>query len=219
MMIVKPNINLIHGDCMEVMADYPDNYFDLAVVDPPYGIGMSGKGDGSGRLTKHRWKQHTVKDWDNKTPSLEYFNELFRVSKNQIIWGANYFVSKMPYESRCWLSWDKMQVFSLADFELAYTSFDKPCRAFRMTRGEATNEKKGQAIHPTQKPVALYDWIFKNYAQPGQRILDTHLGSASSAIAATRHNFSEFVGVEIDREYYEAAVKRFETVTAQIRIF
>jgi len=225
--MTSDNIKLIHGDCMEVMAEYPDDYFDLAVVDPPYGIGVSS-------VTSHQSQTidkittYKAKDWDNVKPGRRYFSELQRISKNQIIWGGNYFTDCLP-PTKDWLLWDKQQPEGMhfAMGELAWCSFGRGVRIFYRSIAKDQNRVSNNRlaalkycrIHPTQKPVALYDWIFKNYAEPGQRILDTHLGSASSAIAATRHNFAEFVGVEIDAEYYEAAVKRFETVTAQTRLF
>jgi site-specific DNA-methyltransferase (adenine-specific) len=167
-------IELLHCDCMEYMATVPDKYFDLAIVDPPYGIGMDGNNNWSG-------SKHEVKDWDNDAPSIEYFNELMRISKNQIVWGANHFISRMPFDSKCWLIWDKKNDgFSFADGEMAWTSFDTAVRFFRYHRGQQTDKR----IHPTQKPVALYNWLLTNYAKKGQKVFDSHLGSASSAIAA-----------------------------------
>jgi site-specific DNA-methyltransferase (adenine-specific) len=196
-------------DCMELMAQYPDKYFDLAVVDPPYGIGhslLSGENRGSKFV---RTERHV--EWDI-LPSVDYINELFRVSKNQIIWGGNYFY--LP-ATRCNLIWDKIQEFSGADFELAWTSFDKSSKAFRMSRVEAYSDGK---IHPTQKPVALYDWIFKNYAQEGQKILDTHLGSGSSRIAAWKAKLN-FVGCELDTDYFGAQEKRYAEFRKQLTMF
>ena len=201
-------IELLHMDCMEYMRTQPDKSFDLAIVDPPYGLSIAAEkprksgrwdyGDGGG------------KDWDNKKPDAEYFKELVRVSKNQIVWGGNYFTSSLP-ESRCWISWDKQNpVPNFADIELAWTSFDQVARCFRYSF--AANKDK---IHPTQKPVALYKWLLHNYAKPGQRILDTHLGSGSSAIAA--HYFGvDFVGCELDKDYFEAAKARFDMATKQL---
>jgi len=207
------NTQLIHGDCMEVMRGYPDGYFDLAVVDPPYGGGQ------------HFNFRFGVGDqvYENRKPDMAYFDEVRRVSKHQIVWGGNYFTDCLP-PSRFWICWQKGNPApNFSDFELAWGSFDKVAvTANLISYGFNHADKRhgeGSTIHPTQKPVALYDWIYTNYAEPGQRILDTHLGSASSAIAATRHNFAEFFGVEIDREYYEAAVKRFKAVTAQQRLF
>ncbi len=217
----KDNIRLILGDCMDLMREYPNDYFDLAVVDPPYGIGEDGGTNGTrGKLAKA--KSFTAKGWDKNPPPVLYFNELRRVSKNQIIWGANHFISRLPFDSSCWIVWNKENgATDFADCELAYTSFPTAVRCFSfrwqgMLQGDMKNKER--RIHPTQKPIALYDWLFTNYAEPGQKILDTHLGSASSAIAAHRQDFAEFVGVEIDREYYDNAVKRFRAATAQLRI-
>ncbi|MDM8174764.1 DNA methyltransferase [Olivibacter sp. 47] len=235
------NIKLIHGDCMDVMREYPDKYFDLAVVDPPYGINApkqsmgsnkSRKGDGypgisvAEKLRKGRLNQGSGKlknralnmmncDWDIEIPSLEYFAELMRVSRNQIIWGGNYF--PLP-PTRGILCWDKMQPWdNFSQFELAWTSFDKPAAMFRYSNtGGANAETK---IHPTQKPVKLYYWTFKKFANAGFKILDTHLGSGSSAIAAHEFGVEEFVGVEIDKSYYGDSVNRFKQATAQVSIF
>ena len=196
---------------MEYMATVPDKYFDLAIVDPPYGIGDKFKG---GKTGKMNFNEIVNKGWD-KVPSDEYFNELQRVSKNQIIWGANHFIDSMPFgcNSPCWIIWDKIQEFSGASFEMAWTSFKSPAKAFRMARCEAYVGI--EKIHPTQKPVKLYEWLLTNYAKKGQKILDTHLGSGSSAIAA--HYFGvDFVGCELDKDYFEAAKARFDMATKQL---
>ena len=195
-------------DCMEYMRQFPDKHFELAVVDPPYGIGhdlLSGEKRGSKFIRDQR---HV--DWDI-LPNNEYWVELFRVSKNQIIWGGNYF--PLP-PSRCNLIWDKVQEFSGADFELAWTSFDRPSKAFRMSRVQA--HSKG-TIHPTQKPVALYKWLLSNYAKPGDKILDTHLGSGSSRIAAYDLGF-DFYATELDKDYFDASEKRFQNFKAQLKM-
>src|SRR5574343_732619 len=211
-MKLTDKINAFNVDCMEFMRSVEDNYYSLALVDPPYGIGEDGKSNHSrGKLTKS--KKYSIKDWDNKPPSVEYFKELQRVSKNQIIFGANHFIENIPNaNSSSWIVWDKENGEShFADCELALTSFDSAVRKFTfkwqgMLQGDMKN--KEVRIHPTQKPVKLYDWLLANYAKPGQRILDTHLGSGSSAIAA--HYFGvDFVGCELDKDYYNAAVKRF----------
>ena len=195
-------------DCVEAMKEMPDNYADLACVDVPYGIGVDGNNNWSG-------SKHEVKDWDNEAPSDEYFNELFRVSKNQIIWGANHFIERIPYNSSCWIVWDKKNDgFSFADGELAWTSFDTAVRFFRYHRGQQTDKR----IHPTQKPIALYDWIFQNYAKEGDLILDTHLGSQSSRIAAHKHKL-DFIGYEIDVDYFNEGNKRYETFASQLTLF
>jgi len=201
-------IQLLNIDCMEYMATLPDKAFDLAIVDPPYGIDWMAQIENP-NINKN-WKQYESKPWDKSPPPPEYFSELHRVCINQVIWGANYFSGNPP--SPCWVIWDKMQEFSGATFEMAWTSFKSPAKAFRMARCEAyVGINK---IHPTQKPVRLYDWLLKHYAQPGQRILDTHLGSGSSAIAA--HYFGcDFVGCELDLDYYKAACDRFDRETRQ----
>ncbi len=198
-------------DCMALMARYPDKHFDLAIVDPPYGINVDAMGLGKGVGTESRtWK---AKGWDTKPPTPEYFAELRRVSRNQIIWGGNYFPLR---PTRCWVIWDKMQEFSGSEFEMAWVSLDAPTRAFRMSRVEAYAGT--DKIHPTQKPVALYDWLLANYAKPGQRILDTHLGSGSHAIAA--HYFgAHLTACEIDADYYAAAMERIKRETAQTTLF
>ena len=205
-------IELLHMDCMEYMRGLPDKAFDLAIVDPPYGIGVSSKSQGN----YHKdGIVHKYKGWDNAAPSPEYFTELRRVSTDQIVWGANYMVEHLS-SSPCWLIWDKLQEFDGAVFEMAWTSFDTPAKAFRMSRVEAyTHQVK---IHPTQKPVALYRWLLRNYAKPGQRILDTHLGSGSIAIACDIEGF-DLVGCEIDADYIAAARKRLADHQAQPRLF
>ena len=198
-------ITATNEDCMIMMARYPDDYFELAIVDPPYGINWT-KQIKNPNL-KANWLKHSKKDWDNEAPDVEYFNELFRVSKNQVIWGANHFINKMPINSPCWIIWDKMQEFSSATFEMAWTSFNSPAKAFRMSRAEAyTNQNK---IHPTQKPKRLYEWILMNYAKEGDKILDTHRGSASLDIACHNLGF-DLVTCEIDTDYFNDGNKRLE---------
>lgn len=197
---------LLNIDCNEYMKDIPDQYFDLAIVDPPYGLNISKeKPRASGR-----WN-YNPKNWDQSVPDDSYFEELFRVSKNQIIWGGNYF--SLP-PTRCWVIWDKQQpAKNFADAELAWTSFDQLVSIFRFSFAKNRNK-----IHITQKPVDLYAWLLYKYAEPGQRILDTHLGSGSSAIAA--HYFGcDFVGCELDIEYYQDAKERFDNSTRQINMF
>lgn len=205
---------------MEYMATLPDKAFDLAVVDPPYGIGMMDSDN------KSRAKLAIAKDYkridDSKPPETNYFKELRRVSNNQVIWGANHFITKNPFDSSCWLVWDKVNGNNdFADCELAWTSFKTAVRRFKyMWNGMLQQDMKNKEfrIHPTQKPVALYDWILRNYSKPGQRILDTHLGSGSSAIAA--HYFGcDFVGCEIDVDYFNAAKERFDRETRQVAMF
>lgn len=199
-------------DCMEFMKQFPDKFFDLAVVDPPYGIGEDGaKNHSRGKCAEAT--KYTPKQWDKKAPDEVYFKELMRVSKNQIIWGANHFISRIPYDSSCWLVWDKLNgTNDFADCELAWTSFKQAVRKFvfrwsGMLQGNMKN--KESRIHPTQKPKALYAWIFEKFARGGQRILDTHLGSGSSRIAAY-HAGLDFYGCELDKEYFDKANERFE---------
>jgi site-specific DNA-methyltransferase (adenine-specific) len=212
---------VFNEDCMAVMARYPDKYFDLACIDPPYGIGEDGKSNHSrGKFAKPTL--YTPKNWDKEPPPLEYFYELFRVSKNQVVWGANHFISRMPYDSSCWIIWDKENGENdFADCEMAWASFGTAVRRFKfrwagMLQGNMKN--KETRIHPTQKPVKLYDWIFANYASEGNLILDTHLGSGSSRIAAHKAGLS-FVGCELDKEYYDAQEKRYKDFISQLRLF
>ena len=205
-------INITNEDNMILMSRYPDNYFDLAIVDPPYGIGMA-KGVEVGK-----WKRniHKVKDWDNETPSLQYFKELFRTSKNQIIWGGNYFIDYLS-NTKCMIFWDKKNGTNfMSDGELAWTSFGSSVRRFVYNHIQEHNLGI-KRIHPTQKPVALYKWLLQNYAKEGDKILDTHLGSGSIAIACHQMDF-ELTGCELDAEYYNAALKRFKQQTAQLRL-
>lgn len=196
---------------MEYMANCEDNFFDLAIVDPPYGIGVNMN---IGRR-KNDIKKHDKKKWDSNPPNQEYFKELFRVSKKRIIWGANNFAG-LPV-SNGWIVWDK-QISGNVDFsecELAFCDVKKNVKKF--TYRAQSGENYSVKIHPTQKPVPLYKWLLKNYAKPGQKILDTHLGSGSSAIAA--HYFGcDFVGCEIDKDYFEAATQRFKKETAQLSL-
>ena len=215
------NINLNLGDCLEAMKEMPDNTYDLAIVDPPYGIGEDGKSNHSRGLLATP-KKYTPKDWDKQPPSVEYFNELKRVSKNQIIWGANHFIDRLPYASSCWIVWDKDNgATSFADCELAYSSFKTAVRMFTwrwngMLQGDMKN--KEVRIHPTQKPVKLYEWLLENYAQEGDKILDTHLGSGSIALACHNRKF-DLDAWEIDEEYYNNAVERLDTHKSQLTIF
>ena len=196
------NLDIRNMDCMDLMREYPDNHFDLAVVDPPYGIGINK----SGRLGHYGGKG---KSWDDNIPSDEYFQEVYRTSKNQIIWGANYF--SMP-PTRCFLLWDKRQPesVSFASAEYAWTSFDRSAKTFYMSPMNADVLR----IHPTQKPVKLYDWIFANYAEKGMTILDTHLGSGSIAIAA-HYAGMHLTACELDEDYFKAACERIDRETRQ----
>lgn len=215
-------IHLFNMDCMDYMAKFPDNYFDLAIVDPPYGINapiMSPtptqrnrlqRLNGGGVKLKGRILNNSAINWDSEIPSDLYFSELRRVSKNQIIWGGNYF--DLP-PTRCVVAWDKCQPWeNFSQFELAWTSFDKPAPLFKF------DNRTGGKIHPTQKPIELYEWVLNRFADVGDKILDTHLGSASSAIAAHRMGF-EFFGTELDSDYFNASVARFERETAQLDMF
>ena len=204
-------------DCVAGMKEYPDKWFDLALADPPYGIGVGeyhylafkgGKRASKGIRNK-------PKDWDNQTPPLEYWLELFRVSKNQIVWGANYYSNMLPV-SRGWLTWDKKHPdnVSFSQFELAWTSFDKICKTFRMY---PTHVAQGVKIHPTQKPIGLYDFILKHYGKDVKSILDTHLGSQSSRISADKAGL-DFTGFEIDKDYFDAGEKRYQNYKSQLRI-
>jgi site-specific DNA-methyltransferase (adenine-specific) len=202
-------------DNIELMKHYPDKYFDLAVVDPPYGIGANKMTLGNGKEKVYRGEN----DWDNQPPPLEYFYELFRVSKNQIVWGANHFISRMPYDSSCWIFWDKGTGSNdFADGELAWTSFDKTVKKY-FKSWVGANAKDGlKRIHPTQKPISLYDWIYQNYATEGMRILDTHLGSGGSRIAANKMKMN-FVGCETDERFFNEQNKRYEEFVSQSRLF
>lgn len=216
-------ITLHNKDCLEAMLEMADNQFDLAIVDPPYGIGMDGGTIGKGKKMKK-------KDWDASIPSQQYFCQLFRVSKNQIIWGGNYFTDFLT-ATKSWLYWDKMQdgfgkTFSSG--ELAWTSFDYVMRQIRykwqgnycgfekqITTKTSQNYKK---IHPTQKPIQLYKWILQNYAKDGDSILDTHLGSGSIAIACHDMGF-DLTAYEIDEEYFAAAQQRLKKHQQQLKLF
>lgn len=211
---------------MAVMARYPDKYFDLAVVDPPYGGGGGCLTEGSGSAvastptsriarTGGTWAakyKKKIVSWDY-APGEDYFNELFRVSKNQVIWGGNYFA--LP-PNRCFLIWEKTNIsedFTMAMAEYAWCSMDDNAKVIKLASSAIADR-----FHPTQKPVPLYDWIFAKYAKPGSKILDTHLGSGSSRIAAHSAGL-DFVGCEIDPEYFRKSVERFDRETAQIRLF
>lgn len=229
-MEVVKGINITNEDNMELMARYPDNHFDLAIVDPPYGIDADKKQNqtaksrikSNGKSKAGRgWKLYKDTEWDSETPSILYFNELFRVSKRQIIWGGNYF-ENLWSQSNSFLLWNKMQRnFSLADGEMAwYSETNKAMRIFDFSRGGAlaNNNKNGGRFHPTQKPVQLYNWILDNYAKEGDKILDTHLGSGSIAIACFERGF-ELTACELDQEYFDASIKRIKENTIQKSLF
>jgi site-specific DNA-methyltransferase (adenine-specific) len=212
-MIIKLGKAELHNaDCMELMVKYPDGYFELAIVDPPYGIGAGGKSFMNGASkTAHQYTRDL--SWDSEPPAENYFLELRRVSKNQIIFGGNYFV--LP-PSRCFLIWDKtIHGNSYADCEMMWTSFDSVARIYRKNMVEITLDGR---IHPTQKPIALYEWLLTNYAKKGDKILDTHLGSMSSVIACHNLNF-QIVGSELDKDYFDAGIARVKQAMAQERLF
>ena len=213
-------MNITNEDNIELMSRYEDNYFDLAIVDPPYGISYARGKNGWG-VNENRPKLDDVK-WDKETPSQEYFTELQRVSKNQIICGGNYFTNKIPV-SKCWIVWNKINntenksVF--ADAELLWTSFKKVVKMYTLrTMGFISDTKDNKRIHPTQKPTELYEWLLMNYAKEGDKILDTHLGSGSIAIACHNLGF-DLTACELDKDYYKAATKRLKEHTQQLRMF
>ena len=203
--VIIGNATLYCGDCMEYMRGLGDKAFDLAIVDPPYGIGIS---------SNPVRQQHDKKQWDNAIPKADYFSQLMRVSKNQIIWGGNYFLDYLG-ASQGFVIWDKVQPqdFSLAMCELAWISIQSPAKMWKRSVLAERNK-----IHPTQKPVDLYEWLLTNYAKPGQKILDTHLGSGSSAIAANNLGF-ELVGCELDADYFASACQRIENAQRQVSLF
>ena len=205
-------LSLHHCDCMDLMKQTPDNYYSIALVDPPYGIGAENHAGNA----DNGWKQWDKKDWDSSIPNEDYFTELFRVSKNQIIWGGNYFANLLP-NSQGWIFWDKGQRnFSLADGELCWTSFKKSLRVFEMARAKAKASIGYEKIHPTQKPVELYDFCL-NFAklEQGDKILDTHFGSGSIALAVNKANQLDKMNLhltacEIDEEYINKAIERIK---------
>lgn len=224
---------VFNEDCMAGMARYPDGYFGLAIIDPPYGIGEDGSKNhtrsgirigakfkgGKSFVKANKYKPYLSGDI---SPNVEYFKELRRVSKNQIIWGANHFISKIPYDSPAWIVWDKANgETDFADCEIAWTSFDRSVRKFEFKWNgflQGNMKQREERLHPNQKPVALYKWLLANYAKPGDRILDTHLGSGSSRIAAWDMGF-DFYGWELDQDYFAAMEKRFEAHIAKPALF
>jgi len=215
--VSKDGISLIHGDCLQALKSYGDNYFDVAIVDPPYGIGIDGQKQSINlNNPKANRKAHDFKGWDNEIPTAEYFAELERVSKNQIIWGANYFVEHLHKGTKGWVVWYKGQEgLTMSDAELAYSSFDCATRVVKINRVELL---KDGTIHPTQKPVKLYRWLLENYTNENDLILDTHLGSGSIAIACHQMK-RKLIGYEIDADYYQKACKRFEEQTRQTALW
>ena len=217
-MKLTDKITITNEDNMQLMSRYPDNYFDLAIVDPPYGIG-----EASAKIhtRHHSQKKYTIKDWDNEPPNEEYFSELIRVSKNQIVWGANHFIERINKNSSCWIVWDKDGFGDQADCEIAWTSFKTAVRKFKYTwNGFRQQDMKNKEVrfHPTQKPAALYKWLLDKYAKQGDKILDTHLGSGSIAIACHDYGF-ELTACELDTEYYEKAVQRIKNHVSQQKLF
>ena len=202
-------------DNMEYMRTVPDKYFDLAIVDPPYGIGMDGQKLSICKNPKHNRKEHKRKQWDSKIPDKEYFDELFRISQNQIIWGGNYFTEYLK-PTKAWIIWDKGQYgLTMSDCEMAWSSFNTVTRIKKINRVELL---KQNTIHPTEKPFILYRWLLQNYAKPGDKIFDSHVGSGSSIIACIEEGF-EYVGCELDKDYYEAASKRIDIFKSQGKLF
>ena len=223
------NLTITNEDNMELMARYPDNYFDLAIVDPPYGIGADEaqnnaaeqriKSNGKSKAGRG-YKLYKKSDWDNSIPSKEFFDELQRVSKNQIIWGGNY-MTEFLKPSMGWIIWDKGQRdFSLADGEMAWTSFKKAMRIFDFSRAECikSNNTGLDKFHPTAKPFELYKWVLDKYAKEGDKILDTHLGSGSIAIACHDYGF-DLTACELDKEYFDKAMLRINNHKAQTKLF
>lgn len=215
-------IQITNEDNMELMARYPDNYFELAIVDPPYGISESNKQRKNTPCA--RWKSaknntpYLKKEWDSSIPNAEYWQELFRVSKNQIVWGGNY-MTEYLHPSMGWIFWDKKNGDTdFSDGELAWTSFNKALRKFEWMWSGFKKQRPEKRIHPTQKPVKLYEWLLMNYAKEGDKILDTHGGSMSIAIACHNLNFNLTL-CELDKDYYEAGLKRLKQHQAQLTIF
>lgn len=199
-------ITIYNEDCLDLLKRCPEDFYDLAIVDPPYGVG----------LNVGRNNQDLSKDWDDGIPSEEYFKELIRVSKNYIVWGGNYFSHFLP-ASRCFIYWDKPNIEHLptmADGELALTSFDSNAKKYRTTSALHGAKK----IHPTQKPVKLYEWLLMNYAKENDKILDTHLGSGSIALACHNLGF-DLTACELDKEYFDSAMKRLKEHQAQLTMF
>ena len=221
-MFILLDFGYYNMDCMDGMKEFPDKYFDLAIVDVPYGIGECGDRNYTrGKIAKAKdYKAFSGNDL--QAPDKQYFDELFRVSKNQIIWGANHFISRIPFDSHCRIVWDKDNGENdFADCELAWTSFNSAVRKFKYRWNGMLQENmknKEFRIHPTQKPVALYEWLLSRYAQDGDIILDTHVGSASSLIACHNTNH-KFIGFELDEHYYKLSKDRLDREMAQMNIF
>ena len=209
-------LKITNEDNMELMARYPDNYFDLAIVDPPYGISVNMN---AGRKKDTKSKKRTIKKWDNEAPTKEYFNELLRVSKNQIVWGANHMIDKIQINSQGWIFWDKCvaEGCSFSDGELAWTSFNQALKKAVIPYSGFIG-MEGEKFHPTTKPSKLYKWLLDKYAKQGDKILDTHLGSGSIAIACHDYGF-DLTACELDKEYFDKAMQRINNHTAQQKLF
>jgi site-specific DNA-methyltransferase (adenine-specific) len=206
----------ITNECnMTLMSRYPDNYFDLAIVDPPYGIGADVAQNAN--KGKNGYKLYETTNWDNEKPNLEYWQELYRVSKNQIVFGGNYFVENLK-PSMGWFVWDKVQRLTMSDCELVYTSFDIATRVFKYARGKNQGFMNTGRFHPTSKPTDIYKFCLDKYAKNGDKILDTHLGSGSIAIACHDYKF-ELTACELDTEYYNKAIERINNHVAQQKLF
>jgi site-specific DNA-methyltransferase (adenine-specific) len=212
---MKAKSEIYNIDCIEGMKKYPDNYFELAIVDPPYGINVNMN---AGRKKDTKSKKRIIKKWDNDTPSKNYWDELFRCSKNQIVCGANYFTDFLPI-SMGWIFWDKCVAAgcSFSDGELIWTSYNQSLKKAVIPYSGFIG-MEGEKFHPTTKPIKLYKWILNKYAKEGDKILDTHLGSGSSRIAAYDLGF-EFIGFELDEDYFKASDKRFKQHTDQLTLF
>ena len=216
------SITLYNADCMEVMKTFKDKQFDLAIIDPPYGIEEDGsKNHSRGKIaTSKNYKAYSGND--KEPPSADYFKELFRISKNQIVWGANHYISRLPFDSSCWIVWDKDNgATDFADCELAWTSFKTAVRKFKFRWNgmlQQNMKNKEIRIHPTQKPVQLYKWLLKNYAKEGDTILDTHFGSLSIGIACYDLKF-DLTAIELDKDYYEQAKQRLINHQRQLTLF
>jgi len=214
-MNVTDKITITNEDNMQLMARYPDNYFDLAIVDPPYGLGIDGQKKSINKNSKHNRKLHAQKNWDISIPSKQYFNELKRVSKNQIIWGGNYF-TEFLHPTKAWVFWYKGQNdLTMSDGEMAWTSLNAVTRQIEINRASLISQN---TFHPTEKPYKLYKWLLDKYAKQGDKILDTHLGSGSIAIACHDYGF-ELTACELDAEYYEKAIQRIKNHTNQTNLF
>jgi site-specific DNA-methyltransferase (adenine-specific) len=212
-MKITENITITNEDNMELMKRYPDNYFDLAIVDPPYGLGMH-KAQGN---TKEKQKKWIGGEWDNKTPNKSYWYELKRVSKNQIVWGANYFIEHLSSGNK-WIVWDKMLDKDQSHFEIAWSSFIGAERIYRSSRSKLQGFMNPNRFHPTEKPINLYSFLLKEFAKQNDKILDTHLGSGSIAIACHDYGY-ELTACELDKEYYDKAIERIKNHTNQTKLF